>query len=189
MRDNVIIRLLQVAAVLTLISGCNAQSQPSQLSVNGQPVSLSLYRALVTAEQQKIERTGVRIASTSANGRHRLAQLESSVIRQLVRSRVIEQLARARGLSVSRDEATRAMARVEASFGGSANFAAVLAQAGTTKTTFSQVLRDRLLEAKLRQAMGPGFAPALDRALSRAKVVAIVGPCDARHPYPSCLTS
>jgi SurA N-terminal domain len=186
MRVN-LIRLLQVAAMLILMSGCSAPPQPSQLSVNGQQVSLALYRGLVAAEQQKIERSGIRIGWTSASGRHRLAQLQSSVIRQLVRSRVIEQLARARGLSVSPDEAGWAMARVQESLGGSANFAAALAQAGTAETTFAQVLRDHLLEAKLRQALGSGFAHSLDRALSSARVVATVGPCDGRSSYPSCL--
>lgn len=182
-------RILVVAVISGLLTGCGAQVVSNQLTVNGQPVPISLYQTLVQAEQHKIERTGVMVDWSSPSGRRRLAGIQSSVIRGLVRSAVIEQLARTRGVRVGGDEVARAVSTAEQAVGGTRNFDLALEEAGTTETVFASVMRQRLLEVKLRHALGTGFAPILERAVAAARVVATVGPCDHGQAYPECLTS
>lgn len=180
-------RILVLALISGLLTGCGTQLASNQLTVNGHPVPVSLYQTLVKAEQQKIERTGVTINWSSPNGRRRLASIESSVIRDLVRSAVVEQLARARGVHVSTDDVARAVTSAEQALGGKRNLDLALEQAGTTQTVFVSIMRERLLEVKLRQALGTGFASTLEQALATARVVATIGPCSHELAYPKCL--
>src|ERR671935_1463809 len=181
-------RLFVVAMATVLLSACGTQVISGQLAVNGHAVPISLYRSLVKVEQQKIERTGVRVDWKSPAGQRRLAAIQSSVIRQLIRSAVIEQLAQARGISVSRAELTSDVSGAERAMGGPGAFEVALQQAGISKPDFAAVLRYRLLETRLRQAMGTGFTGGVARALAGARVLATIAPCGPGREYPACLT-
>jgi parvulin-like peptidyl-prolyl isomerase len=181
-------RLFVVIMATVVLSACGTQVIPGQLAVNGHAVPISLYRSIVKAEQQKIERTGVGVDWHSSTGQHRLAAIQSSVIRQLVRSTVIEQLAQARGITVSRAELTAAVSGAERAMGGPRAFEIALEQAGISRPDFAAVLRYRLLEARLRQTEGTGFTAALERAMAGARVVATIAPCGPDRDYPACLT-
>lgn len=142
---------------------------------------------MVSGEQQKLERTGASIDWRSANGRHRLAVIQSLVIRGLVRSLVIEQMASRRGITLDEAALSRSLAGAEQAFGGKSAFEAALQQAGSSQSAFRLVLRYRMLETRLREADGPQFDRALTQALAVARVVITVAPCDVKSSYPACL--
>jgi SurA-like protein len=171
-----------VAAVITLSAcGTHAPAGP-QLTVNGHPVSIALYNSLVAAERQKIERTGVLISSTSP----RQASIEASVIRELVRDAVIEQLATARGIAISAAELQTHVLAAEHALGGRLPFEQALEQAGLSRGDFGAILRYRLLEAQLDQSAST-TSGVIDGAIRSARVVVTIGPCASRA-YPSCVT-
>lgn len=180
--------VLVVALAATILSACRTAPAQSQLAVNGQPLSLSLYATLVRAEQQKIERVGAHVDWQSADGKHRLMRIESAVIRELVRNAVVDQLAKARGITVTTTDLKQALSAAELAFGGSAAFDQGLQQAGLTTSDFQALLGYRILETKLRQANSAGLTAALDSAIAQAHVVAAIGPCDGSRAYPACLT-
>jgi hypothetical protein len=165
-------RSVLLAAIIGLLSACAPPPASHQLSVNGHTVSLSLYQALVKAQQQRVERTGLTINWSSPAGRRRLAQIRSAVVQGLVRSAVIDQLAETHRISVSQDEVASAVSKAEQALGGHQAFGLALEQAGTTESVFASLTRDRLLEAKLRLALGAGFGPTLEGALADASVIA-----------------
>lgn len=180
--------LLAVGLAATILSACGTPAPQHQLTVDGQPVPLSLYTTLVSAEQQKIERTGARIDWQSTSGKDRLARIESAVIRELVRDAVVEALARTRGITVGAADLQQTVAATEQAFGGAGGFEQGLEQAGLTRSNFEALLRYRVLEARLRQADSAGIKAAIEKAVSKAHVVVSIGPCDPNHGYPACLT-
>ena len=174
--------IVAAAAVITLSAcGTHALAGP-QLTVNGHPVSIALYNSLVAAERQKIERTGVLISSTSP----RQTTIEASVIRELVRDAVIEQLATARRITISAAELQTHVSAVEHALGGQLPFDQALEQAGLSRGDFSAVLRYRLLEAHLARSAST-TSGVIDGAIRSAKVIVTIGPC-ANRAYPSCVT-
>lgn len=176
-----------VAAIAVVLSACGANPATSaQLTVNRHPVSIALYTSLVAAERQKIERTGAPIAPTSASATRRLASIEASVIRELVRDAVVEQLAASRGITISDADLRFRLSAAEQAFGGAIAFEQALTQAGLSRTDFGAVLRYRLLEAQLTQTGAAGSTSAIDTAVQAAHVVVTIGPC-AQRPYPSCV--
>jgi hypothetical protein len=178
-----------VFAAIT-ISACGTQvSAGPQLTVNGHAVSIALYSSLLAAERLKVERTGVPISSASAAGKQREMRLEASVIRELIRDAVVEQLAAARGIRISAADLQTRLSAAQQALGGPLAFEQDLAQAGLSKNDFSAVLRYRLLEAQLTQTGAAATsAAAIDRAVLAAGVIVTIGPC-AQHAYPSCVTS
>lgn len=182
-------RLFVVAAATFALSACGTQALPSQFVVNGHAVPISLYQSLVKAEQQKIERTGANVNWNSSTGQRRLASIQSSVVRELVRSAVIEQLAQAHGIRVSPGDVSRAISAAEQAMGGPRAFDTELEQAGITRSDFALVLRYRLLETRLRQADATGFTASVEQALAGARVVTTVAPCSRERTYPACLVS
>ena len=175
-----------VAAVAIVLSACGTHSAATaQLTVSGHPVSIALYSSLVAAERQKIERTGVPIRPTSATGKHRERSIEASVIRELVRDAVVEQLAAAHGITISTALMEARLSSAEQALGGRVMFERALEQAGLSRADFSSVLRYRLLEAQLGQT-GIG-ASVIDAAVAKSRVVITIGPC-ASGNYPACLS-
>lgn len=178
-----------VAAVAVALSACGASPAVSaQLTVNRHTVSIALYTSLVAAERQKIERTGAPISPTSASGKRRESSIEASVIRELVRDTVLEQLAAARGITVSPADLKTRLSAAEQAFGGPLAFEQALEQAGLSRTDFSAVMRYRLLQAQLTQTGGDTSRRAIDAAVLTAHVVVTIGPC-AHRAYPSCVAA
>ena len=181
-----IVKSVVVAATVLALSACGTPSAAAaQLTVGGHPVSIALYTSLVAAERQKIERTGASVSPTSAIGKRRQNSIQASVIRELVRDTVIEQLAAAHGITISTASIEVRLASAEQVVGGRLAFEQALQQAGLSRADFSAVLRYRLLEAQLaRTGLG---ASAIDAAVAKARVVATIGPC-ASGNYPACLS-
>jgi hypothetical protein len=175
-------------AVALGASGTRAATLTPQLTVNGQAVSIDLYHSLVATEQHKFERIGAQVNWQSASGQRRRVIIESSVIRELVRDAVIEQLAGARGIAVTPVDLAQGISAAEQTFGGPVAFEQNLEQAGLARSEFSSLLRYRILEARLMQ---PGIASkgAIDKAVGQAHVLATIGPCAGNQSYPACLTS
>ena len=179
--------LMAIAAVAVALSACGTRAADPQFTVNGQPVSVSLYESIVATEQHKFERTGSQVNWQSASGRRRRANIESSVIRELVRDAVVEQLATDRGIVITPTDLDQAVSAAEVAFGGPIAFEQNLEQAGVARSEFSSLLRYRIVETRLTQ-QGAVSKGAIDTAVDRAQVVANVGPCSVNRSYPACLT-
>lgn len=176
-----------VAALAIALPACGSQSAASQFTVNGHPVSVALYHSIVAAEQHKIERIGARVDWQSAAGQRRRASIESSVIRELVRDAVVEQLAKARGISVTPTDLEQGLSAAEQAFGGPVAFEQNLEQAGLSRSEFSSLLRYRFLETGLSHRDGRSKG-VIDKAVAEARVVATIGPCAGERSYPACLS-
>ena len=178
-----------IALTVVALSACWSRAEGSgQLTVNGQAVSLSLYNALVAAEEQKVERSGATIGSQSPAGQRRKAKIESSVIRELMRDTVIGQLAEAHGIRLTAAELQKRVAMAEQAFGGPVPFEEALQQTGLSRADFASILRFRVLESQLSRLGGGGTA-AIDDAVTRARVVVTIGPCAQNRAYPACLST
>ena len=176
-----------VAAVAGTLTSCGTSAAAPQLTVNGQQVSIELYHSIVTTEERKFERIGAQVNWQSASGQRRRANIESSVIRELVRDAVVEQLAGARGITVTPPDLEQEVAAAEQTFGGPLAFEQNLEEAGLARSEFSSLLRYRILETRLMQ-QGMDARGAIDKAVGQAHVVATIGPCAGTRSYPSCLT-
>jgi len=179
---------LSVIALAVALTACGSRTGGDQLTVNGQAVSLSLYHALVGAEVQKVERSGGPIGSKTPPGRQKKANIESSVIRELIRDAVIEQLADARGTRLTAAELQQRVAAAEKAFGGPVRFEAALQQAGLSRVEFAAILRFRILASQLSE-VGTGGSAAIDGAVLKAHVVVTLGPCAGGAAYPACLSA
>ena len=183
-----IVALIVVIAVVALaLTGCATRAAVPQLTVNGQPVSVDLYHSIVATEQHKFERIGAQVNWQSASGQHRRAEIESSVIRELVRDAVIEQLTTARGIAVTPADLAQGVSAAEQTFGGAVAFEQSLEQAGLTRSEFSSLLRYRILETRLMQ-QGTASKAAIEKAADQAHVVLSIGPCAGNRSFPACLT-
>ena len=179
---------LCVIALAVALSACGSRAEGAgQLTVNGQAVSLSLYNAFVAAEEQKVERNGAPTGWQSAAGRRMKANIELSVIRELVRDAVIGQLAEAHGIRLTAPELQQRVSAAEQAFGGMAPFEEALQQAGLSRTQFASILRFRVLESQLSQ-LGTDGAAGIDAAVKKARVVVTIGPCAGSRSYPVCLS-
>jgi len=177
-------------ALALAVSACGTRAPAAgQLSVNGQAVSLALYYSLVTAEQHRAEQVGVPADTTSPAGRKRLSSIETSVIHELVRDAVVEQIAKARGIRVTPAQLDQQLAAAEQAFGGPSAFDQAVQTAGLKKSDFSTLLRYRMLETQLAQVNAGAATLTIDKAVSRARVVVTIGPCADGRPYPACLTT
>ena len=172
---------------IALSAGSTSGSASAQLTVNGHSASIALYTSLVAAERQKLERTGASIGPTSATAKQREASIEASVIRELVRDAVVEQLAAARGITIATADLKTRLSAAEQAFGGPLAFEQALEQAGLSRTDFGAVLRYRLLEAQLMQAGADSRA--IDAAVAKARVVITIGPCSKARSYPACVST
>ncbi len=181
------LRLLAIAVLAVALAGCGTRAADRQFSVNGRPVSVALYQSIVATEQHKFEHTGSQVNWNSAAGQRRLASIESSVIRELVRDAVLEQLATQRGITIAPPDLEQALSAAEMAFGGPVAFEQNLEQAGVARSEFSAMLRYRLLESRLTQR-GTVSTSAIETAVDRAHVVATIGPCAGDGSYPACLT-
>jgi len=180
--------LVAFAAAAVALAACGTRAANPQLTVNGQPVSVSLYQSIVATKQHKFERTGSQVNWQSASGQRRRANIESSAIRELVRDAVVQQLAAERGIAVTPADLQQAVSAAELAFGGPVAFEQNLDQAGVARSEFSSLLRYRILETRLTQH-GAVSKGAIDIAVDRAHVVATIGPCAVNRPYPACLTA
>jgi len=186
----VILRHLAIVTLALAVSACGTRAPAAgQLSVNGQAVSLALYHSLVTAEQHRAEQVGIRADATSPAGRQRLASIEASVIHELVRDAVMEQMAQARGIRVTPAQLEQQLAVAEQAFGGASTFDQAVQKAGLEKSDFSTLLRYRMLETQLAQVNAGDATRPIDEAVSRARVVVTIGPCADARPYPACLAT
>ena len=180
---------LCVIALAVALSACGSRAQSGgQLTVNGEAVSPSLYNALVAAEVQKVERNDAPIGSQSPADRRMKANIESSVIRELVRDAVIGQLAEAHGIRLTAPELQQRVSAAEQALGGLVPFEEALQQAGLSRTQFASILRFRVLESQLSQ-LGTDGAAGIDAAVKKAHVVVTIGPCAGSRAYPACLST
>ena len=177
-----------LVAVAIALGASGTRAATPQLTVNGRPVSVDLYQSLVATEQHKFERIGAQVNWQSASGQRRRMNIESSVIKELVRDTVIEQLAAAHGIGVTPADLAQGITAAEQTFGGPVAFEQNLEQAGLARSEFSSLLRYRILEARLMQ-QGIASKGAIDKAVGQAQVVATIGPCATNRSYPACLTS
>jgi len=179
--------ILAIVALGMALASCGPSTAGSQLAVNGEPVSVELYHAIVSTEQHKFEWIGSPVNWQSPSGQRRRADIEASVIRELVRDAVVEQLAAAHGITVTAADLEQGLAAAEQTFGGPVAFEQDLEQAGLARSEFSSLLRYRMLESRLTQR-GAASEAAIAKAVGRARVVATIGPCAGNHTYPACLT-
>jgi len=179
--------LVAIAALAVALAACGPKAATNQLTVNGQPVSIELYHSMVATKQHKFERTGAHVNWQSASGERRHAGIESSVIRELVRDAVVDQLATDRGIVITPTDLDQAVSAAEVAFGGPIAFEQNLEQAGVARSEFSSLLRYRIVETRLTQ-QGAVSKGAIDTAVDRAQVAANVGPCAVNRSYPACLT-
>jgi SurA-like protein len=177
-----------IVAVAVALGASGTRAATPQLTVNGRPVSVDLYQSLVATEQHKFERIGAQVNWQSASGQRRRVNIESSVIKELVRDAVVEQLAAAHGIAVTPADLAQGISAAEQTFGGPVAFEQNLEQAGLARSEFSSLLRYRILEARLMQ-QGIASKGAIDKAVGQAQVVATIGPCAANPSYPACLRS
>jgi hypothetical protein len=187
-RVSIVAITVGVVAVAVALGASGTRAATPQFSVNGRPVSVDLYRSMVATEQHKFERTGAEVNWQSASGQRRRANIESSVIRELVRDAVVEQLAGARGIAVTQVDLAQALSAAEQAFGGSVAFESSLEQAGLARSEFSSLMRYRILEARLMK-QGIASKGVIDKAVGQAQVLATIGPCAGNQSYPACLTS
>jgi SurA N-terminal domain len=173
--------------VAVALAGCGTRAAEPAFSVNSEPVSVALYQSMVSTEQHKFERTGAPVNWQSVSGQRRRANIESSVIRELVRDAVVEQLATERGIALTPVDLQQGLSAAEQAFGGPVAFEQNLEQAGLSRSEFSSILRYRILETRLTQG-GAASKGAIDKAVGRAHVVATIGPCAGNGSYPACLT-
>ena len=187
-RLPIVARTVGIVAVAVVLGASGTRAATPPLTVNGRPVSVDIYQSLVATEQHKFERIGAQVNWQSASGQRRRANIESSVIRELVRDAVVEQLAAAHGIAVTPADLAQGISAAEQTFGGPLAFEQSLEQAGLARSEFSSLLRYRILEARLTQ-QGVASRSVIDEAVGQAQVVATIGPCATNRSYPACLTS
>jgi parvulin-like peptidyl-prolyl isomerase len=156
-------------------------------TVNGKAVPLASYTTLVDASKQKVGQVGIPANWSSPEGARRLTSIQYQVLKQVVRNAVILQLANERQITVSDAELAKALAEIEAFYGGPEGFEAKLVQDGLSREDFGTYYRYTMLDRKLRQADPTGYPTALEQAIAQARVQAYVGPCATDHQYPRCL--
>ncbi|TMD84953.1 MAG: hypothetical protein E6I74_01550 [Chloroflexi bacterium] len=180
---------LSVIVLAVALSACGTRaSNGEQLTVNGQAVSLSLYHALVAAEEQRVERSGAEISSQTPAGRRKKASIEASVIREVTRDAIIGQLAQARGIRLTAAELRQRVSAAEQAFGGAGPFEEALQQAGLSRMEFATIVRFRILESHLSE-IATGGSAGIDGAVLKAHVVITLGPCTGGAAYPDCLSA
>ena len=191
-----VVRLAAVGSVAAaLLAGCGSSSSSTSSStadvavtVNGTAVPLSLYTSVVDATRQRIEQvTGVPIDTKTAQGQARIADLERTTLKDLVRDTAIQQLAAQRNIVVSDADLDAALTQVAAGVGGTATLSQDIDQSRLDPATFRTLYRYAVLSQRLRAADPTGFDAALNGAVSRAQVLAYAAPCNgADHTYPAC---
>jgi len=189
-------RLIAVAlaAAAALLGGCGTSSSSSSastadlaLAVNGTGVPLPLFTSLVDATRQRIEETtGVPIDARTAPGQARIADIERTTLKDLVRDSVIAQLAGQRHIAVSDADLDAALNQVATGLGGQASLSQNIDQSRLDPATFRTLYRYVVLLQRLRAA-DPQIDAGIDAAVGRAQVLAYAAPCNgANHTYPAC---
>lgn len=178
---------LMLALALVACAGANAVPADTAATVNGEAVPMASYSTLVAASKHKVGQVGIPVNWTTPDGERRLLGIQTNALTQVVRNAVIGQLASRRNVAVTDDDLARALADLEAAYGGPEGFEAQLTKDGLSRERFAALYRYTLLDRQMRQADPSGYQAAFDKAFSEARVRAFVGPCAQDHAYPRCL--
>lgn len=142
-------RLLVSCAVASLLvaAGCGDLLDPAAAVVNGQKitvdeVSADLDRFEASAEFQRLAQQG------DAQALKR--QVEQQLLSQEIRRRVLSPKAQELGIEVTTEEVTERLDRIKQDFETEGAFEEALKEQGLTLEQLDQLLKDSILEEKLR---------------------------------------
>lgn len=149
-------RVVALAAPF-LLGACGSVLAPPAAVVGGHKIPART----VTDALHAFEATSQFDQSAQLSGRGVVArQFEQSYLARLIRRYVLGSRARELGVQVTGAEVSRGVNRIESSFPTQASFDKALADQGLTLPQLRLLLRDRILERKLRARVTQGVAKA-----------------------------
>lgn len=156
-----IFALLCVAVLAA--SACGDTGTTSAATVAGETIALSeienaLKRFEKTAQFEQLS------AGSSRSGARR--QFEQGYLSQIIRREVLETEAEQLGLEVTQDEVDEALEQIKADFPSEEEFTKAVDQQGLTEDQLNDLVRDQVLEDKIRAEVTKGVTPS-DEELQR----------------------
>lgn len=151
--------VLLVALLPAITAGCGDVVEPPAAVVNGHEIRIdevtaALERFEVSPEFERAAQGG----DPDALRR----EFEQSYLAQLVRRHVLRPAARQRGVEVTADEIDERIEEISATFPDEEAFVKAVAEQGLTRDALEELVRDRILEEKLREAVGAEADPSAD---------------------------
>jgi parvulin-like peptidyl-prolyl isomerase len=149
-------RKLAVGALLALTLSSCGLVDPAAAVVNGEKIPLDEVQAAVddfkeTPEFARLGQQGDADAITR--------EFEQSYLATLIRREVMVPEAEKRGIEVTEQEVAEQLAGIQAEFASQSAFEEALREQGLTLDQLEQLIRDRSLEQKLREAVNANLAP------------------------------
>lgn len=124
-------------------------AQPAAALVDGHAISMATYQARLAVSRARDPYAGIPEAIPSTAPKDRL---EDFTIQQLVQEQIIEDEARARGISISEQELTARLNQLQQK-AGAASFDAAITRNGFSPSSFRDYQRALLTEVALLRAM------------------------------------
>jgi foldase protein PrsA len=154
--------VIMVAAAA--LGACGSEvASPSAATVNGKKIP----RSEITIALERFEKTkGFDQLAQQSGEEAARRQFEQAYLAQQIKRAVLTPEAEALGVEVTDEELTRQLDRIKANFGSEENFRKALEERGFTLQQVADLVRDQVLEQKIRQKVTAGSA-ASDREARR----------------------
>ena len=145
-----------LCVALLVGSACGGTATTSAATVAGETITLSeienaLERFEKTAQFEQLS------AGSSRSGARR--QFEQGYLSQIIRREVLQTEARQLGIEVTQDEVDAALEQIKADFPSEEEFAKAVDQQGLTANQLNDLVRDQVLEDKVRAEVIKGVTP------------------------------
>ena len=149
-------RMLAVAALAALTLSSCGLLEPAAATVNGQKITVEEVQKVVDEfkESPEFARLG---AQGDAEAITR--EFEQSYLATLIRRKVLTPLATQRGIEVTAEEIQEQLEDIKAEFASQSAFEEALKEQGLTLGQLEQLIADRGLEQRLREAVNEDLAP------------------------------
>jgi foldase protein PrsA len=148
-------KLAAIAVVALVMSSCGLV-EPAAAVVDGKKIPMDEVQQAVDdfKESPEFKRLG---AQGDAQAITR--EFEQSYLATLIRRRVLQPQAAARGIEVTDEEVAEQLEEIQAEFATPSAFEEALREQGLTLEQLEQLIADRTLEQKLRESVNADLAP------------------------------
>jgi len=150
-------RKLAVGALTALLMTSCGLLEPAAATVNGEKITVSEIQEVVDEFKRSPE-----FARLGAQGDAEAItrEFEQSYLATLIRRQVLTPLAEERGVAVTDEEVQEQLEGIQAEFASQSAFEEALKEQGLTLAQLEELISDRALEQKLREAVNEDLAPA-----------------------------
>lgn len=149
-------RKLAVSALAALALSSCGLLEPAAATVNGQKITVEEIQKVVDEFKESAE-----FARLGAQGDAEAIarEFEQSYLATLIRRKVLTPLAEERGIEVTEEEIQDQLEDIKAEFASESAFEEALKEQGLTLDQLEQLIADRGLEQRLREAVNEDLAP------------------------------